>query len=299
MIDISLSICTRDRRDSLLRTLDSVAEAAAASERRIELILVDNGSSDGSAAMIRHWAANRPFAVRLLSEPRPGLSRARNAALSAARGRIIAMTDDDCTLHRDYFDRLAQAFAPHPAPVIIGGRILLGDPADLPVTVKLEDHPMIAPADGFPGGFVMGANLAFTADVRARVGLFDERFGAGAPFRAAEDTDYLFRALGRGIPVRYDPHFVVDHHHGRRREDEVVALLAGYGFGDGALYAKHLLSDRRIRRAMARDVANLRDRFAGPVPAIRHFHAFRLRHIVAGLAHYGREAVRRRRSPAG
>lgn len=156
------------------------------------------------------------------------------------------MTDDDCILHPDYFEQLIRAFAAQPAPVVIGGRILLGDPADLPVTVKLEDHPMIAPSDGFPGGFVMGANLAFTADVRDKVGLFDERFGAGAPFRAAEDTDYLFRALGHGIPVRYDPNFVVDHHHGRKPQ-KIVTLLAGYGYGDGAVYAKHLLSDRRIR----------------------------------------------------
>ena len=296
MIDISLMICTRNRRDSLSATLDSVA--AAAGGQRLELIIVDNGSTDDSAATIRHWAADRPITVRLLSEPRPGLARARNVALAAARGRIIAMTDDDCILHPDYFEQLIRAFAAQPAPVVIGGRILLGDPADLPVTVKLEDHPMIAPSDGFPGGFVMGANLAFTADVRDKVGLFDERFGDGAPFRAAEDTDYLFRALGHGIPVRYDPNFVVDHHHGRRRPQEIVTLLAGYGYGDGAVYAKHLLSDRRIGRAMAQDLANLRDRFAGPVPAIRHFHAFRLRHILAGLAGYGRQAIRWRRHPA-
>lgn len=187
MIDVSLLICTRNRRASLSATLASIA--AAAGGRRLEVIVVDNGSTDDSAALVRAWAADQSFTVRLLAEPRPGLARARNVALAAARGRIIAMTDDDCVLHPDYFAQLARAFAEQPAPVIIGGRILLGDPADLPVTVKLEDHPMIAPASGFPGGFVMGANLAFTADVRDRVGLFDERFGAGAPFRAAEDTD--------------------------------------------------------------------------------------------------------------
>lgn len=84
MIDISLMICTRNRRDSLSATLDSVA--AAAGGQRLELIIVDNGSTDDSAATIRHWAADRPFTVRLLSEPRPGLARARNVALAAARG---------------------------------------------------------------------------------------------------------------------------------------------------------------------------------------------------------------------
>lgn len=157
---------------------------------------------------------------------------------------------------------------------------------------------MIAPPDGFPGGFVMGANLAFTADVPAIIGPFDERFGAGAPFRAAEDTDFVFRALGHGIAVRYDPAFVVDHHHGRRHDGQVIALLAGYGHGDGALYAKHLFGDRRIVRALAGDLRNLRIRFAGPVPSIRHFHAFRLRHVLGGIAAYALAAIRNRRSGA-
>jgi glycosyltransferase involved in cell wall biosynthesis len=248
--------------------------------------------------MIRRWATDRNFTIRLLFEPHPGLSRARNMALAAARGRIIAMTDDDCVLHPDYFQALAAAFAGISAPAIIGGRILLGDPGDLPVTVKLEDHPMTADPDGFPGGFVMGANLAFSAEVRAMVGPFDERFGAGAPFRAAEDTDFLFRAQAAGIPVLYDPRFVVDHHHGRRHEPEAVALLAGYGFGDGALYAKHLWSDRRIGRWLRDDIRNLRLRFTGPVPAIRHFHAFRLRHVLAGFVAYARVAITSRRPSA-
>ena len=97
------------------------------------------------------------------------------------------MTDDDCRLHPDYFIALARCFAALGGSAIVGGRILPGDPDDLPITIKLEDHPMIATPDRFPGGFVMGANLAMTRDVLHRVGAFDERFGAGAPFRAAED----------------------------------------------------------------------------------------------------------------
>lgn len=298
MVGISLLICTRNRRDSLAATLASVETAMAATQESAELILVDNGSTDATRALLTRWAAEQRFPVRLLDAPRPGLAHARNVALAAARGAIVAMTDDDCTLHRDYFAALARAFAAHSGPVVIGGRILLGNPADVAVTVKLEDHPMEAPPTGFPGGFVMGANLAFSAEVLRLVGPFDERFGAGAPFRAAEDTDFLFRALGRGIAVRYDPRFVVDHHHGRRHGAEIVALLAGYGYGDGALYAKYLFRDHRIWRALLRDLAELRHPVAGPVPAIRHVHAFRLRHMVAGMAAYCRAAFRNRRSRA-
>ena len=62
------------------------------------------------------------------------------------------------------------------------------------------------------------ANADVTDDL---IRLVDERFGAGAPFRAAEDTDYLLRAQAAGIALRYEPHFVVDHHHGRRLAAEM------------------------------------------------------------------------------
>jgi GT2 family glycosyltransferase len=145
---------------------------------------------------------------------------------------------------------------------------------------------MVADPLAFPGGFVMGANLAFTRCVLTRIGSFDERFGAGAPFVAAEDTDFLFRALGRGIPLRYDPRFAVDHHHGRRTTAEVTHLLAGYSYGDGALYAKHLLTDRRILSALFTDVGYLAQDFRKSSIVHRYvgrFYCFRLKHKMKGM----------------
>ncbi|WP_298093136.1 glycosyltransferase [uncultured Sphingomonas sp.] len=290
MTDVSLLICTRNRSASLVATLASVAHAATCSpEVAVEVILVDNGSSDDTPTVLAAWRAAQSFPVRLIREDRPGLAAARNAGLAQARGRIIAMTDDDCVLHRDYFAALVRVFAEVQAPAVIGGRILLGDPRDLMVTVKLEDHPMVADPRGFPGGFVMGANLAFGADVLAMVGSFDERFGAGARFIAAEDTDFLFRATGLGVPLRYDPRITVDHHHGRRDRREERRLLTGYSFGDGALYAKHLFRDTRVIRAILRDIADLRHDLIDPVTThadIRRFYRFRLMHKARGLCAY-------------
>ncbi|MDR6115380.1 glycosyltransferase family A protein [Sphingomonas sp. SORGH_AS_0789] len=84
MIDVSLLICTRNRRDSLSATLASIARAAGST--RLEVIVVDNGSTDDSAAMVRHWAAEQAFAVRLLVEPRAGLARARATSRWRRRG---------------------------------------------------------------------------------------------------------------------------------------------------------------------------------------------------------------------
>ena len=295
-IDVSLLVCTRNRASSLASTLESVERAAAyAGHLAVEIVLVDNGSLDDTPQRLAQWQAVQAFPVHLVHEPHPGLARARNTGLTRCTGRIVAMTDDDCVLHENYFSTLCAAFERSNGPAIIGGRILLGNPADLPVTIKLEDHPMVAPSKGFPGGFVMGANLAFTADVRRLTGCFDERFGAGAPFIAAEDTDFLFRAAGLGVAVLYDPRMVVDHHHGRRDVDDETRLLAGYSFGDGALYAKYLFSDRRALRAIVDDILAVRFDLTRPVTThagIRRFYWFRLRHKARGFAYFWWIAIR-------
>ncbi|SFO45997.1 glycosyltransferase family 2 protein, partial [Sphingomonas sp. OK281] len=209
-IDVSLLVCTRNRASSLAATLESVERAAAYVENTtVEIVLVDNGSVDSTPQQLEEWRAQQTFPVHLVHDPQPGLARARNTGLVHCTGRIIAMTDDDCVLHQDYFAAVRAAFERASEPAIVGGRILLGNPADLPVTIKLEDFPMVAPSHGFPGGFIMGANLAFTADVLRLTGFFDERFGAGAPFVSAEDTDFLFRAAGLDVAVLYDPLMVV------------------------------------------------------------------------------------------
>lgn len=289
-IDVSLLVCTRNRASSLAATLESVERAAAyAGSTTVEVVLVDNGSVDDTPQRLAQWQARQAFPVHLVHEPNPGLARARNTGLAHCTGRIIAMTDDDCVLHQDYFAAVCAAFERATGPAIIGGRILLGNPADLPVTIKLEDHPIVAPSAGFPGGFVMGANLAFTADVLAATGRFDERFGAGAPFISAEDTDFIFRAAGLGVAVLYDPFMVVDHHHGRRHTDDAIRLLTGYSFGDGALYAKYLFSDRRALCAILDDICAVRLDVTRPVTThtgITWFYWFRLRHKARGFAYF-------------
>lgn len=298
---ISLLVCTRNRAAALPRLLASITHAAAQEGApAIEVVIVDNGSTDATADRLAAWQAQQTFPVHLLHSAQPGLARARNAGLAAVRGAIVAMTDDDCRLHPDYFIALARCFTALGGSAIVGGRILPGDPDDLPITIKLEDHPMIATPDRFPGGFVMGANLAMTRDVLHRVGAFDERFGAGAPFRAAEDTDYLLRAQAAGIALRYEPHFVVDHHHGRRLAAEERALLAGYSVGDGALYAKFLFKDRRVLRYLMQDVGSLRLDLLRPVRAhksIRAFYTFCLRHKLIGMATFLAATVRPGRRP--
>lgn len=238
-LGVSVVICTRNRAASLVATLEALQAAAARVPHiSLEVIVVDNGSTDDTSATLKAWADGAAIKVRTLFEPRLGLAIARNAGVCASSGDIILFTDDDCCLHESYFETLLEIYAESQGPRIIGGRVLLGDLRDLPVTIKEDAEP--AEFDGVgAGGFLLGCNMTMTRSAWQLIGKMDERLGAGTRYRSAEDTDYIYRAYVAGIPVSYRPELIVSHFHGRRSLAEVTRLFQGYNIGNGALYAKY------------------------------------------------------------
>jgi glycosyltransferase involved in cell wall biosynthesis len=252
-VDISLIISSRNRAGGLLNCLDAIANAARqASDLQLELVFVDNGSTDDTSEVFRRWAAIAPLHTNLIHETLPGLANARNSGIAAATGRLLAFTDDDCEVYADYFTVIAALFAADNAVIMRGGRVELGDARDLPVTIKTELEPAVLSNELHAGGFVHGCNMVFPRGLVDRVGQFDPRFGAGAAFRSGEDTDYIHRAFNAGIRVEYVPELVVKHFHGRRKIEDIHRLHAGYAFGNGALYAKYLFDKRSNMRGMLR-----------------------------------------------
>jgi glycosyltransferase involved in cell wall biosynthesis len=236
---VSVIICTRNRANALRSSLDSVGRAIkSAAPIPVQLVVVDNGSTDGTSDVVRSWANEVDVPVTLVFEKRPGLATARNAGVRGAKGEILAFTDDDCQMAETYISLLLEEYARHTGPVIIGGRVDLGDPADLPMTIKTDAEP--AEFDGHNvGSFLIGANLTMSRAAWNTVGEMDERFGAGTALKASEETDYLYRAFLAKIPLLYRPQLRVLHFHGRRTQSDVKQLWRDYSIGNGALFAKH------------------------------------------------------------
>lgn len=247
---VSLVVCTRNRGVRLGDFFASLSRLAPPAEGW-ELILVDNGSTDATADAIHRFAASAPFAVRYVRAATPGLSHARNAGLRHAGGRIVAFTDDDCYPQPDYLRAMVEVFEEHQAGVV-GGRVVLHDPADARVGVKdaLEAFE-IPPGQFVRAGAMHGANMAVRREVLEQIGGFDPLLGAGTRCVAGEDTDFIARAAWAGWTVRYDPRPVVAHHHGRKGAD-ADGQRRHYDRGRGAYYGKWLL-DRRARRTYLRE----------------------------------------------
>ena len=245
MVDVSIVVCTRNRVHSLGPMLHSIGQAATFAAARapapsVELVVVDNGSTDGTGELVERWAASAALPVLLVREARPGLARSRNVGVGASQGRIVVFTDDDCRVAEDYVVELLRLDAAAEGPTLWGGRVELGDPTDLPFTIKTDTAAATYDGARHPGGFLHGCNMALARSTFDAIGPFDERFGAGAPLASAEDTDYLYRAYLAGVAVRYVPNLVVHHFHGRKDLADIVRLSRIYAVGNGALYLKHV-----------------------------------------------------------
>jgi GT2 family glycosyltransferase/SAM-dependent methyltransferase len=246
---LSVVVCTRDRPADL-----EVCLSAITRQRQLpgEIVVVDN-SSDGTAAAI---CARFP-GVRHVHEPRPGLSRARNAGIAACTLDLIAFTDDDVEVHPGWAGELVRAFADSPAVEAVTGLVL---PAELDtpaqrffqfelggfgsgcLPVRYDRHFLDAAARQGPQVWRIGAgaNMAFRRSVFQRVGLFDERLGAGAA-GCSEDSELWYRILAAGGSCLYEPRAVVHHHHRADwagLESQTRAYMRGHV---AALVAQHQL----------------------------------------------------------
>lgn len=157
-MDVTLVVCTRNRAESLRRTLEAVERIESA--HAWELVVVENACTDRTPDVVSSFAERTSISVRRAVEPEPGLSRARNTGCRAAQGDIIAFTDDDCYPREDLVDALVSVFRSHDVG-FVGGRVLRFSEADADFSVRKGPDPQPLPPHTFPKtGFIIGANMA-------------------------------------------------------------------------------------------------------------------------------------------
>ena len=127
---ITVVICTRERPGALARCLDSLLAQNYPSFR---VLVVDNAPATGATAEVVRSAARRG-PVSYLKEPKAGLSFARNAAVAAAPGEILAWIDDDEYADPNWLAEVARALADHPEADVVSGVIV---PAELETRAQL------------------------------------------------------------------------------------------------------------------------------------------------------------------
>lgn len=122
---VSIILSTRDRCEALAQTLASVQALTIPADVEVELILVDNGSTDATLDVMRALNVTE-MEKRIVEEPRPGVSHARNAGMQAAQGEVLLFIDDDLRFPDMWLDSMIEPIRSGRADVV-QGRI---EPAD-------------------------------------------------------------------------------------------------------------------------------------------------------------------------
>lgn len=220
-MDVSVIIATANRARDLGETIQSLS--AVRRPGAVELIVVDNGSTDRTREVVETAADGADFPIRYLFEPESGKYAALNAGIRASRGQIIAATDDDARFDADWLERAAAGLAAY-ACEFVGGRVLpiwqgpkpswLAEHNGLHTKViALLDHGS-QPREFGTGGisWPLGVNVAYRREVFNRVGLFDNRLGRkSGTLRNQAQREWHLRARARGVRGYYLPNMVVHH----------------------------------------------------------------------------------------
>lgn len=227
MIDLSLVIVTWNGWPWLERCLESVdRQVRAAGKLALEVIVVDNGSTDGTVARL---AERFPWAACLALPENRGFAAGANAGLRRAAGRHVALLNNDTELEAGALEACVAHLDAHPEVGVVGPQLLHPDgrkqnsvhaepgltgeivPRWLLETLLPRRHPSKRFAHDRPVEVdaVLGACLVARRDVLERVGLLPEDY-----FFFLEETDWCRAIRAAGFRVVHLPHVNVRHVHG-------------------------------------------------------------------------------------
>lgn len=251
----SVVVCTRERPDALRRCLNSLI---VQDHPNFAVWVIDNAPTSGNTRKVVE-SFNTDLDIHYVVEPRPGLSRARNAALKRELGGdIVAWLDDDELADSLWLSELARAFDGRPDVVAASGVVV---PAELNASAQLwfEQFGGHSKGRGFTADefsprtwskqhplyplppFGVGANMAIRIGALRRLGGFDEALGAGTPAQGSEDTKMFTDLLRAGGTVAYRPTAVTRHFH-RRDLEGLRRQMRGYGSGLTGVYTASVLA---------------------------------------------------------
>jgi len=241
---LSVVIPTKDRAGALARTLDAL-QAQEAGDASLEVVVVDNGSSDGTLEQVRA-RGGAGVAIHLLEQPEGGPAAARNAGVAAASGELLLFLGDDTEpedrgLLRAHLD--LHAGRPEPTYGVLGRITWTPHRPVTPFMRWLENGgPQFHYCDLAPGpvdaaSYFYSSHASVKRAFLERVGGFDERF----PTAAVEDTELGVRLADAGFELDYHPELLVLHDHPTTPEQSLRRSIA---VGRSAALYNRLRPDR-------------------------------------------------------
>jgi glycosyltransferase involved in cell wall biosynthesis len=220
LLQISVVICTYNRAEFIKESMESLHVQTLA-HSAFEVIVVNNNSTDNTAAICRQFIAEHPdFQIRYLEEPKQGASFARNTGAKKVRSPLLCFMDDDAIAEPDYLERIVNFFLQHPAAGGLGGRII---PKYIPQEPVWMSHFVSSLVGNFDysetvcefsaNKYPLESNMIIRKIDFDAIGGFNEALpGVVGTLRiGGEGKDFFFRLKALGRKIYYDPNIRVQH----------------------------------------------------------------------------------------
>jgi glycosyltransferase involved in cell wall biosynthesis len=251
---ITVVVCTRNRPDSLRRTLRSLQSQT---DSDFDLLVIDNGPESKSTAKV--FDDLQMPRSRYVAETRRGLSIARNTGLDNVLTNRVAWIDDDEVADENWIKSLKLGFSHPSKPAAVCGLML---PAELETEaqIRFEQYggfnkgrglayevisiPSTIPLYPLPA-VGSGGNMAFRMDVFSKVGHFDRHLGAGTRTHGGEETKLFASLLSSGEVILHWPSAITWHFH-RQEMSELHHQFYGYSAGLTAFWASMVRSEPSV-----------------------------------------------------
>ena len=218
----SVVICTHNRKSFIAKSLASVLQQNF-DKRQFEVIVVDNGSTDGTSETARAFLAShsKKEQVRLVKEPTLGLSQARNRGLSEAQGQFVLYLDDDAVASPNWLLSMIKIFESDPKIAVVGGRIDPLWPSDkIPSWLSSDLWGHFSVIDWGPGShdlkkeqWLAGANIGYQKKALIESGGFSGKLGRkGKMLLSCEESLLNYQISKRGYRIVYSGESRVEHY---------------------------------------------------------------------------------------
>ncbi len=226
---VSAIIPVYNQKEILEQNYPSWLEQAYPKDR-FELIVVDDGSTDGLENYVQEMSRLGPVCIKYFHQDHKGPSAARNLGVREARGEIVAFSDADCRLAADWILEISQGYADERVAGVGGTSRAM--PTKSMVSqycgyVRMNEWPVRSEGTI---AYIITGNASFRKEYLTAVGGFDERYA----WPGGEEPDLCYRLSQKGYIFKHNRRAIVYNPH-KQNLVELLRTFFCYGMGDAFL----------------------------------------------------------------
>ena len=245
LVLVSIIITTRNRAIYLRQTLEAISQLLVPQNFDVELIVVDNGSTDETSAIIASTVLQN-ISVVYLYEGKPGQTSARNSGMAIAKGDIFLWTDDDTRPPQNWIAQMCLPILQDEA-MGVSGKIRTAPHLERDWMTRTH-YDRLSDTRFMPEDFgsMIGANMAFHREVLRRVPNFDTVLGPGN-LGFMDDTLFSYQMQDKGYKIVALPHVSVEHNFDPSRLQRQAWLSHGVSSGRSLAYVYYHWEHKSVR----------------------------------------------------